>query len=80
MSVDAEYGYEVAKSWLRACAENRMWAMVQPSSGGFSQFSAGYQDPNDPGHDRGNCSQSRSVRLAPEKVVAATRARLAVKS
>ncbi len=35
----AEYGYEVARSWLRACAENRMWAMVQPSSGGFSQFS-----------------------------------------
>lgn len=35
----AEYGYEVAKSWLRACAENQMWAMVQPSSGGFSQFS-----------------------------------------
>ena len=35
----AEYGYEVAKSWLRACAENRMWAIVQPSSGGFSQFS-----------------------------------------
>ncbi|NQX01715.1 DNRLRE domain-containing protein [bacterium] len=35
----AEYGYEIAKSWLRACAENRMWAMVQPSSGGFSQFS-----------------------------------------
>jgi hypothetical protein len=35
----AEYGYQIAKSWLRACAENRMWAMVQPSSGGFSQFS-----------------------------------------
>ncbi|MEY4242460.1 MAG: hypothetical protein RLZZ245_45, partial [Verrucomicrobiota bacterium] len=35
----AEYGYEVAKSWLRACAQNKMWAMVQPSSGGFSQFS-----------------------------------------
>ncbi len=35
----AEYGYEVAKSWLRACAENQMWAMVQPSSGGYSQFS-----------------------------------------
>lgn len=35
----AEYGYEIAKSWLRACAENRMWAMVQPSSGGYSQFS-----------------------------------------
>lgn len=35
----AEYGYEIAKSWLRACAQNRMWAIVQPSSGGFSQFS-----------------------------------------
>ena len=35
----AEYGYEIAKSWLRACAQNRMWAMVQPSSGGYSQFS-----------------------------------------
>ncbi len=35
----AEYGYEIAKSWLRVCAENRMWAMVQPSSGGFSHFS-----------------------------------------
>ncbi|HPR33652.1 MAG TPA: glycoside hydrolase family 98 domain-containing protein, partial [Prolixibacteraceae bacterium] len=35
----AEYGYEIARSWLRTCAQNRMWAMVQPSSGGFSQFS-----------------------------------------
>jgi hypothetical protein len=35
----AEYGYEIAKSWLRTCAENRMWAMVQCSSGGYSQFS-----------------------------------------
>ena len=35
----AEYGYEIARSWLRACAENQMWAMVQPSSGGYSQFS-----------------------------------------
>ena len=35
----AEYGYEIAKSWLRTCAENQMWAIVQPSSGGFSQFS-----------------------------------------
>lgn len=34
----AEYGYEIAKSWLRTCAENRMWAMVQPSSGAYSQF------------------------------------------
>ncbi len=35
----AEYGYEIAKSWLRVCAENQMWATVQPSSGGFCQFS-----------------------------------------
>lgn len=35
----AEYGYEIAKSWLRTCAENQMWAMVQLSSGGFAQFS-----------------------------------------
>jgi hypothetical protein len=35
----AEYGYEIARSWLRVCAENQMWAMIQPSSGGFSQFS-----------------------------------------
>ena len=33
------YGYETAKSWLRTCAENRMWAMIQPSSGGYSHFS-----------------------------------------
>ena len=35
----AEYGYEIARSWLRVCAQNRMWAMIQPSSGGFCQFS-----------------------------------------
>ncbi|MGC3992015.1 MAG: glycoside hydrolase family 98 domain-containing protein [Chthoniobacteraceae bacterium] len=34
-----EYGYETAKSWLRACAENRIWAVVQPASGGMHQFS-----------------------------------------
>ncbi len=34
----SEYGYETAKSWLRTCAENNVWAMVQPSSGGFSHF------------------------------------------
>ncbi|MGE4286544.1 MAG: glycoside hydrolase family 98 domain-containing protein, partial [Phycisphaerae bacterium] len=34
----AEYGYDIAKSWLSACAEYGMWAMVQPSSGGYSQF------------------------------------------
>ncbi len=32
-------GYETAKSWLRTCAENQVWAMVQPSSGGYSHFS-----------------------------------------
>lgn len=35
----AEYGYEIAKSWLRVCAQNQMWAIVQHSSGGFAQFS-----------------------------------------
>jgi len=33
-----EYGYETAKSWIRTCAQNRMWAMIQPSSGGFTHF------------------------------------------
>ncbi len=31
-------GYETAKSWIRACAEERVWVMVQPASGGFSNF------------------------------------------
>jgi len=35
----AEYGYETAKSWLRVCAQNRMWTMIQQSSGGFQHFS-----------------------------------------
>lgn len=35
----AEYGYETAKSWVRTCAENRMWTMIQQSSGGFAHFS-----------------------------------------
>lgn len=34
----SEYGYEISKSWLRTCAENNVWAMVQPSSGGFCHF------------------------------------------
>lgn len=37
--LQVEYGYETAKSWLRTCAENRVWAMIQPSSGAFSHFS-----------------------------------------
>lgn len=32
-------GYSTARSWLRCCAENNLWAMVQCSSGGFSHFS-----------------------------------------
>lgn len=32
-------GYSTARSWLRTCAENNLWAMVQCSSGGFSHFS-----------------------------------------
>lgn len=35
----AEYGYEIAKSWVRTCAQNQMWATVQLSSGGYAQFS-----------------------------------------
>jgi hypothetical protein len=35
----AEYGYEIAKSWLRTCAQNQMWTMVQCASGGMGQFS-----------------------------------------
>ena len=34
-----EYGYETAKSWIRTCAENQMWVLVQPASGGFCHFS-----------------------------------------
>ncbi|MDR3459761.1 MAG: glycoside hydrolase family 98 domain-containing protein [Verrucomicrobiae bacterium] len=37
--LQCEYGYETAKSWLRICAENGMWAMIQPASGGQSHFS-----------------------------------------
>ncbi|MBN2685356.1 MAG: DNRLRE domain-containing protein [Pontiellaceae bacterium] len=35
----AEYGYEIAKSWARVCAENNMWCMIQQASGGMHQFS-----------------------------------------
>lgn len=27
-------GYELAKSWLRTCAEKNVWALIQPASGG----------------------------------------------
>lgn len=36
--LQVEYGYETAKSWLRTCAENQVWAMIQPSSGAFCHF------------------------------------------
>ncbi len=31
-------GYELAKSWLRTCAENQVWALIQPASGGQCHF------------------------------------------
>ncbi|WP_303341709.1 glycoside hydrolase family 98 domain-containing protein, partial [uncultured Duncaniella sp.] len=34
----SEYGYELVKSWLRSCGEHNLWAMIQPSSGGYSHF------------------------------------------
>src|SRR5690554_2878481 len=34
--IRSEYPYEIANSWLRTCAENRIWAMVQPASGAYS--------------------------------------------
>jgi hypothetical protein len=36
--LSSEYGYETSKSWVRTCAENRMWCMVQQSSGGLHHF------------------------------------------
>lgn len=32
-------GFRTAESWLRTCAENRVWAMIQPASGGASWLS-----------------------------------------
>ncbi len=36
-------GYELAKSWLRTCAENQVWALIQPASGGQCHFPDYYQ-------------------------------------
>lgn len=33
-----QYAYETAKSWLRTCADNNVWALIQPSSGGLTHF------------------------------------------
>jgi hypothetical protein len=42
---------------------NYTWSTCETDSdvsGAFSQFSAGYQKPDDPGYDRGNCAQNRA--------------------
>lgn len=31
-------GYELAKSWIRSCADAGVWTMIQPSSGGQCHF------------------------------------------
>lgn len=36
--LQVENGIETARSWIKTAAENGIWAMVQPSSGGFSHF------------------------------------------
>lgn len=33
-----EYAYETARSWIRVCAMNRVWAMIQPASGAYCHF------------------------------------------
>ncbi|WP_320534849.1 glycoside hydrolase family 98 domain-containing protein [Robbsia andropogonis] len=33
-----EDGIDTARSWMKTAAQNGIWAMIQPSSGGFSQF------------------------------------------
>ena len=38
-------GYELAKSWLRTCAEKNVWALIQPASGGQCHF-PDYYEPN----------------------------------
>lgn len=37
--VRKKYPFTIAESWLRTCAENRVWAMIQPASGGPNNFS-----------------------------------------
>lgn len=34
-----KYGFSTAESWLRTCAENGVWATIQPASGGHCHFS-----------------------------------------
>lgn len=42
--LQTKYGYETAKTWLRTCAENRVWAMIQQASGGIHHFPEYSQD------------------------------------
>lgn len=34
-------GYHTAESWVRTCAENKMWCMIQPASGAYSHLPDG---------------------------------------
>ncbi|WP_429002451.1 glycoside hydrolase family 98 domain-containing protein [Xanthomonas sacchari] len=36
--LQVENGVETARSWMKTAAANGIWAMIQPSSGGFSHF------------------------------------------
>ncbi|UXA70207.1 sugar-binding protein [Xanthomonas prunicola] len=36
--IQVENGIETARSWIKTAAANGVWAMIQPSSGGFSHF------------------------------------------
>lgn len=36
--LQVENGVETARSWIKTAAANGMWAMIQPSSGGFTHF------------------------------------------
>ena len=37
--VKDKYPFTIAESWIRTCAENGMWATIQPSSGAPNNFS-----------------------------------------
>lgn len=37
--VRGKYPFTIAESWVRTCAENRVWVMIQSSSGGPNDFS-----------------------------------------
>jgi hypothetical protein len=37
--VRKKYPFTICESWIRTCAENRIWATIQPASGYFCNFS-----------------------------------------